>query len=107
MRLYEEIFKSADGVAFARYVVVLNGGGYFEGVKAVDDFSTRRIKVCFQKEELVIEGEDLSIKKYCEGDLQLAGKICAVYLSNYEVGKNADATAEIDATAETDGGGVI
>ena len=35
MRLYEEIFKSADGVAFARYVVVLNGGGYFEGVKAV------------------------------------------------------------------------
>ena len=45
MRLYEEIFKSAEGVAFSRCIFVPKGGGYFEGVKAVDDFSpTRRRK---------------------------------------------------------------
>ena len=44
MRLYEEIFKDVDGVFFARCSVIPRGGGYFEGVKAVEDFSDEPLK---------------------------------------------------------------
>ena len=82
MRLYEEIFKSAEGVAFSRCIFVPKGGGYFEGVKAVDDFSPTRVTLCFARETVVVEGEDLLIKKYCDGDLELSGRIFCVRLEN-------------------------
>lgn len=75
MRLYNEIFKNADGGALARCVIVPCGGGYFEGVKAVGDFSPERIVLCFPKESVEVEGVALTIQKYCDGDLQLAGRI--------------------------------
>ncbi len=75
MRLYDEIFKDADGGAFARCTIVPSGGGYFQGVKAVGDFSSERIVVCFHKQTVEAEGEELCIKKYYDGDLQLSGKI--------------------------------
>ena len=78
MRLYDEIFKNADGGALARCVIVPCGGGYFEGVKAVGDFSFERIVLYFPKESVEVEGVDLTIKKYCDGDLQLTGKIYAL-----------------------------
>lgn len=81
MRFYEEIFKNTDGVAFARCTVVPNGGGYFEGVKSVGDFSSERIVVYFPKATVEVEGVELSIKKYYDGDLQISGKILAWKLS--------------------------
>ena len=75
MRLYDEIFKNTDGVAFARCTIIPCGGGYFEGVKAVGDFSPERIVICFPKERVEAEGKNLSIKKYYDGDLQLSGSI--------------------------------
>ena len=75
MRLYDEIFKSVDGAALARYTVAIGGGGYFEGVKSVGDFSPEKIVLYFPRESVEIEGEELSIKKYCDGDLELSGKI--------------------------------
>ena len=74
MRLYDEIFKNTDG-AFTRCTIVPNGGGYFEGVKAVADFTPERIVICFPRQTVETEGEKLSIKKYCDGDLQIAGNI--------------------------------
>lgn len=73
MRLYEEIFKNTD--AGARCALIVGGGGYFEGVKTVGDFSPNKILLHFPRYGVEIEGESLSIKKYCEGDLQLSGKI--------------------------------
>ena len=78
MRLYEEIFKNADGFALARYTIVVGGGGYFEGVKAVGDFSPCQVVLYFQKQSLIVEGEELRISKYCDGDLEIAGKIVAI-----------------------------
>ena len=75
MRLYDELFKNADGGAFARCIIVPEGGGYFEGVKAVGDFSSTKIVLCFSKTELEITGENLCITKYYDGDLRLSGKI--------------------------------
>ena len=80
MRLYEEILKSADGVALSRCIIVPNGGGYFEGVKGVEDFSPERIVLRFSQGQAAIEGSALFIKKYCDGDLEVLGKITACYL---------------------------
>ena len=84
MRLYDEIFKNADGGAFARCTIVPSGGGYFEGVKAVGDFSAERVVVCFPRETVEVTGENLSIKKYYDGDLQLSGRIFCVRVPNTE-----------------------
>jgi hypothetical protein len=75
MRLYDEIFKSVDGVAVARCLLVPGGEGYLEGVKSVEEFSSNRLVICFPKNRVEIEGEGLSISKYYEGDLHIAGRI--------------------------------
>ena len=77
MRLYDEIFKKAED-AFSRCVITPLGGGYFEGVKAVEDFSPERIIVRFLKERVEVLGESLVIQKYCDGDLQVLGKILSL-----------------------------
>ncbi len=86
MRLYDEIFKNADGGAMQKCIMVPNGGGYFEGVKAVGEFSPNRIVVCFPKTEVEILGVDLSIKKYYDGDLQISGRITALQILGVEGG---------------------
>lgn len=78
MRLYGEIFKNAADNAFSRCVITPCGGGYFEGVKAVEDFSLQRIVICFPRQRVEILGEGLSVKKYCDGDLQVLGKILSL-----------------------------
>ena len=75
MRLYDEIFKSVDGAAVSRCLFVPGGEGYLEGVKSVEEFSAERIVICFPKNRVEIEGEELSISKYYEGDLQISGRI--------------------------------
>ncbi len=75
MRLYDEIFKNAEGGALSRCVIVPSGGGYFEGVKSVGDFSADKILLHYPRQTVEIEGRDLSIKKYYDGDLQLSGSI--------------------------------
>ena len=78
MRLYEEIFKDTEGVALARCTIVPGGGGYFEGVKGVQDFSPERIVICFRKDTVAVEGKDLFIKKYGDGDLRVMGEIASL-----------------------------
>lgn len=75
MRLFDEIFKSDTLASLARCTLIVGGGGYFEGVKTVGDFTPERIVLYFPKETIVVEGEGLSIGKYCDGDLRLLGKI--------------------------------
>lgn len=75
MRLFDEIFKGDTLASLARCTLLIGGGGYFEGVKAVGDFSPDRIVLYFSKECVLIEGENLSIGKYCDGDLRLLGCI--------------------------------
>ena len=78
MRLFDELFKDVEGGAVSRCTVVPCGGGYFEGVKAVGDFSPERIVVYFPKASVLAEGKGLVIKKYCDGDLQLSGEILSL-----------------------------
>ncbi len=78
MRLYGEIFKNTNGEAFSRCVITPCGGGYFEGIKGLEDFSENRVILRFPKERVEILGEGFVIKKYCDGDLQIAGKILSM-----------------------------
>ena len=87
MRLYDELFKNVDGFSTSRYTVIIGGGGYFEGVKAVGDFSPSAVTLYFPKRSILVEGERLAIKKYCDGDLEIAGSISAVKTLD-ENGKN-------------------
>jgi hypothetical protein len=80
MRLYGELFKGVDGTVdfLPKCLIVPNGNGYFQGVKTIGEFSDTRIEMYFQgvkplRAELV--GERLSVKKYCDGDLEISGKI--------------------------------
>jgi len=84
MRLYDEIFKNTDGMPFARCTIVPSGGGYFEGVKAVGDFSSERVVICFPRATVAAEGKNLSIKKYYDGDLQLSGQIFSLRVEENE-----------------------
>ena len=75
MRLFDEIFKNDTLASLARCVLIVGGGGYFEGVKTVGDFTPERIVLYFPKETVIVEGDNLSIGKYYDGDLHLLGKI--------------------------------
>ena len=78
MRLYGEIFKNASVDALAKCIIIPCGGGYFEGVKTVEDFSAERILIRFLHHRVEVLGEALVIKKYCDGDLQVLGKILSL-----------------------------
>ena len=77
MRLFGEIFKKMEGELFSRCVLVIGGEGYFEGVRAVGELSPSRVVLYFPHTGVEIEGEELSVGKYCDGDLLLCGKIRA------------------------------
>ena len=78
MRLKGEIFQGVDGFSGARYTVIVGGGGYFENVKAVGDFTPQNIVLFFPHGSLEIQGEGLCIQKYIDGDLEIGGKILLV-----------------------------
>ena len=78
MRLYDDIFKNPNDSACARCVIVPGGGGYFEGVKSVGDFSSEKIVIYFHRQVVEIYGIDLAIKKYYDGDLHVGGRVSAV-----------------------------
>ena len=78
MRFKQDFLQSVDGFSGARYTVVVGGGGYFENVKAVGDFTPQSIVLFFPHGSVDVQGEELCIKKYIDGDLEIGGKILLV-----------------------------
>ena len=78
MRLLAEIFEKAE--AGARFTVAEYGGAYFEGVKSVGEFSPERILLYFSKSGVELEGEELRIETYVDGDMRIGGRIDVVRL---------------------------
>lgn len=78
MRLYGEIMEKtglAELFKGARCSLLLGGGGYFQGVKAVLEFSEEKTALRFSNGEVVLNGKGFCILKYCDGDLSLSGEI--------------------------------
>ena len=82
MRLYEEILRRMDGgeagAASARYTVLVGRGGYFQGVKSVNEYADTKVVLFVKSAVLEIEGEHLKVEKYLDGDLELSGNIRGV-----------------------------
>lgn len=76
MRLYDEIAQSEGFSAFAgaRALFLPMRAVYLEGVKALGDFAPEKVVVCFPHCQVAVEGEELSIAKYLDGDLCIVGK---------------------------------
>ncbi len=75
MRLYEEIYQE---YAEARCAFLPLSGGYFQGVKNLDVFSETEIVLVFKRTKVRVVGEGLGIKKYCDGDMEISGRIFSV-----------------------------
>ncbi len=78
MRLLGEIFDVVEREGFSRCTLVLGGEAYLEGVKTVGDFTPEKIVLFFKKYALEIEGQELFIRKYVDGDLLLSGKVLSL-----------------------------
>ena len=63
-----------------RAVIFGDKAGYFENVVGIKSFSPDEIVVFLKRGELKIVGSKLYVKKYCDGDLVIAGRIQAVSL---------------------------
>ncbi len=75
MQLYDEIYRS---YAEARCSFLPRGGGYFQGVRSLGGFSDEEIVLVFKRDRVRVKGENLTIKKYCDGDMELSGRIFSV-----------------------------
>lgn len=78
MRLFTEIRKTLsaeESVARVLYTVVDGGGGYFQNVRRLTEFSPSRIVMRGREGTLLVEGEQLSLGKYFAGDLVVRGTI--------------------------------
>lgn len=82
MRLYDEIYRS---YAEARCAFLPSGGGYFQGVKGLGAFSEEEIVLLFKKNKVSVKGKNLEIKKYCDGDIELSGRIVSVSVLGEEL----------------------
>lgn len=61
-----------------RLCLIGSGAAYIENVTGIKSFSTEEISVYLKKGGLTLKGKGLYIKKFCEGDLAVAGEIYSV-----------------------------
>lgn len=83
MGFIDSIYSSVFSEPFPKeppYRVLLLGdrAGYFESVKSVISYSQTKIELAVKNSLLTIDGENLFIKKFCEGDVVICGKILSV-----------------------------
>lgn len=69
---------------FPRCRLEIGGGGYFENVKSLGDFSSEKVMLYFPKNALEIQGQNFSIRKFYDGDLELVGNIESVKVHTFE-----------------------
>ncbi len=62
------------------FVAVLYGdnSAYIEKVCSVKSYSACEIVLAVKRGELIISGENMYIKKYCQGDVCICGKIQSI-----------------------------
>ncbi len=63
---------------FSKITIIGEVAGYFENVKSIKKYSKEEIILLIKKQMVKISGEELTIKKYCEGDLAICGKIKSI-----------------------------
>lgn len=51
---------------------------YVEGVKSILAFTEEQVTLNLKNGKLTFNGKDLSVKKFCEGDVVICGKIMTI-----------------------------
>lgn len=92
MRVLKEVCEQLSGgnepVFGAVFVVWARQGGYFQNVKSLGAFSSRRVELeLLGGGRLYVWGEGLCVKKYCENDVLLSGNIHSVSDGETEGGR--------------------
>ena len=64
-----------------RAVLFGNSAGYFEGVTAIQHYAENEIALCLKKGAIIVKGENLYLKKYCQGDVCVCGKIKSIEMA--------------------------
>ena len=81
MRLFAEIERALgqdEDSSRVQYTVLDGGGGYFQNVKKILEFSENAIVFSGRRGAVRIEGEGLSLGKYYLGDAVVRGNIIRV-----------------------------
>jgi len=83
MGFIDEIKSAFDLEPFAKepcYKAVIFGDSacYFEGVKSIKYYSEDTVSLVLKKGAITVKGVELSIKKFCEGDVVVCGKISEI-----------------------------
>ena len=81
MRLFSEIKRALgqeEDSARVQYTVLDGGGGYFQNVKKILEFSENAIVFAGRKGAVRVEGEGLNLGKYYLGDALVKGNIIKV-----------------------------
>ena len=81
MRLFSEIKQvlgHGEDSSRVQYTVLDGGGGYFQNVKKILEFSENAIVFSGRKGAVRVEGEGLSLGKYYLGDALVKGNILKV-----------------------------
>ena len=79
MNFIEDIKQSINlsGICQPTFRALLIGDEavYFENICSIKSYSQNKIELQLKKNQIKIDGENLVIKKYCQGDLLICGKI--------------------------------
>lgn len=75
MELLQQILREAGADVNCSVTLIPDFGGYFKGVKRVEEFSEEKIILIVKKRRWEVVGENLAIDKYFEQDLLIRGKI--------------------------------
>lgn len=76
--ILSQLSAGADTSFLFQFYIAEGCGGYFQNVKGVERLSSEEITLLFKTGALVVGGENLVVKKYCDGDMLIEGNIVRV-----------------------------
>lgn len=82
MRLKNELLAAlgAEAGTGLRYTVAFGRGAYFENVRRIEELGDSLVVLRGKKDFVRVEGANLSLDKYFEGDVALGGEVRSVTL---------------------------
>lgn len=70
--------SSSSLLPLPKIVLIGDRSGYFEGVKSIGSYSEKEIVLFTKLGKTTIIGTNLTINKFCEGDVVICGKILTI-----------------------------
>ena len=78
MKLLNEILSELGADTRKSLTVVPDFGGYFQNVKGISEFTPVRIVLELNRGTVTVEGENLKVGEYFQGDVFIKGRIGVV-----------------------------